>query len=548
MPIPQYISPHHGQVAERAHKIRLSLTVDPNRASTANNNGSIYQLTEISLLYENAAMPTSQLTSSLEHNYKIVHQSYHDSYDKKHSKESVPHENMTKSKFKGYNMQQLSVIDVPGKEYSRSNGRLDDKYFQTNQLESRSELLQQDLTCKRSSLPQFKDLAKLTIKELLKYYKTLTLEKIRCRSSLDKGVDKFTRNNLENRYFAITEALVSCEQRLKNAGYGEYVLKYKQKIIENVPVAAMRSNLQTPADISSPMPGMVDLDIPPKRKRLEEIQDVKLLGPRNRYIGTFKSPIDRDRAVSEAIDLRKSYQKVNKIRLRLRKNLENDISNMKLRQRIENDYFKAQMKLEKILNKLKNLAYENGMDWKHLYAIINIETDNDDINGSLINTIHSKSSSIHENQGGLDQNSNIACTPHMKKRHPSDDYNYQESEYLESPAAERFQGIYSSKTPSYDSDQQKRSSKSNSKLYDITDDSYHKKAPGFQSKGVQTDGIDLNNNSSVYDTNRKEEQFIDDRKAAQASLEEKYNFIDLPDVHSKVCIYDVYAILDNQAV
>ena len=495
MPIPQHLSPSHGHIAEMAQGIRLSLAMDPKRVSFPSGNGSVFQLKEVSLLYEKSKSPGHQLNSSYNDSYKSPHQ------DSNVSLGSYPRQNAITSYRKS---------DRQG----RNNGELGNTYLQRTALMHRAQLQPVNITHKQSPV-QKSLLTSCNVEELFKAYRILVLEKYQCRSSLDKSIDKFTRQNLEKRYFDVTEALVACEGRLKSAGYGKYLSKFKKHILGSS-VPAKRKSLQRSAHIPSSITGR---EASSKDNSLKHTQHEKYLAISNANSSTSNSFEERKRIVSKAQDLYKIYQKVNRTKCGLRERLATEINDIELRKKIENEYFNAQIKLEKIHMKLIHPANKNGMDWAQLFGIINTDQHN-----GLLNCAHRKS--IQEFEEQANEDFNVPLAPHLKKENLSDDYGWRISEYYNGHLPDEYQyEIHDSIALAYDLD----------KIQDGRDSDTGRKNSFLEHKGIQTDCIDVNNNSIVGASSR--EEVVYGMEPIKTALDNTSNYADTFIVSRRVCMY-----------
>ena len=541
MPIPQqFISTQDGQIADGAHRIRLSLNMDSSRHPVSGRNSSIYQLKEVSLLYEKEVLPEGLLNSSVDGSYNKLQKFYYKSHNQRHKLKSDEQGLVLASKFRGYAKEQSGAADIPHSKKSKKDVGSDVANFKTNQINRECLATESNLPLKQSPSLQ-NSLPVCTIEALLTRYRQLIMGKNQCRNSLDKRIDKYLRRKLETRYFAITEALINCEEKIKKLGYGKYIPRIKQNILENDILMASVSNSDlTPVDTASPIGQMIMGDIASKSSRLPNTLDEKPLEPKSTPFSMVTSSEDRDSIISKANKLCQSYQKLTRIKLRLREKLATDISNKELRKKIEDDYFKAQMKSENILIKLKCLAGNNEMDWRCLFDITNLDTDLDDSSGLLNKSAQSRSGSVLSHQNGFKPDSVVPYVAHVTSGSFSDDYNYSLSEYLQSSSTKQDLIVgNSSNLLAHDLDRLQYSSNTNSKnWYENRTKNIDKTLPVLKNKGVQTERFQIHDASTVHDSNKIENGNSYEGKYMKAPLDENCNFVDFPQVSSKVCLHE----------
>ena len=495
MPIPQHLSPSLGHIAEMAQGIRLSLAMDPKRDYVPSGNGSIFHLKEVSLFYEKARSSDHQPNSP-----------YNDSY-------RSPHQNSNMSLYRHPNQRPSVSYRQIGRQGS-NNVELDSTDLPTTALMHGGQLPHVNATHSTSSV-QKSVLPSYNIEELFQTYRMLVLEKYQCRSSLDKSIDKLIRQNLEKRYFAVAEALVACEERIRNAGYGRYLPEVKKHILgRHFYVPAKSNNLQRLAHIPSPITGR---EVSSEDHSLTCNQHEKYLTISN--ANSSSSSFDKRKSIiSKAKDLYKIYHKVNRTKCSLREKLATGINDIELRKKIENEYFNAQIKLEKIHMKLIHLANKIGMDWVQLSGIIIPDQHNGLLHGS-----HSRS--IQEMEEQANKDFSVPFVPHLNMETLSNDDSWRISEYYNGHLPdEDLQEYHDSIAWAYDID----------KLKNGNDSGTYRKSSFLEDKGIQTDCIDVNNNS-IVGVNSTEEA-IYGMEPIKTALDKTSNYVDTFSVASKVCI------------
>ena len=609
MPIPQIVSPNHGEIPETAQGVRLLLKVNPNRDKFTNQtNGTLYHLKEVSLLYEKETVPRSNLNMSYEDSFRRVNQTNQDLNFLSNRLEEAKQKNMHHLKASLEPNQGI----FPSKPTYQQQQRLNTKQLKV--LPQNPSVENQSSSAVSRSPSQWNDLNK---EELLQQYQALVLEKYHCRENLDKSIDEFTRKNLESKYFAATEALFMCEDKLRNTRYGKYLSKFKQKILRDSrfksqaqprdqqcqsvllnkdPKKRSRLNgkqtdpkatlellqshheeISFQRDIISPenvrlinddskqfpvtaferysshnnypnidhrfsysssntsvLPNSEHKDIVIPRGSQTQVQDHSLLlknrlgetnishngfrrggikdentwRRRSESLNPTRSFKNSDDIVSQAMELRGKYQKLMKIRLLTRKRLENEINDEELRERIEAEYFKAQLKLETIRLKLKQLADEAGMDWRQLFAIINVEENDNESD---------QSSNSTSSSNFMDQSRHSSKNTHQtmrKKESINDDEIYDVVRHSKgfSPGRGLADSFERSRL-AHRIDSPKSISDYGSKTEcHVLNGTNHNKIPSLQNKGVQTESFDYNNNSDVIDQGNEQGRYSNEVK------------------------------------
>ena len=92
-----------------------------------------------------------------------------------------------------------------------------------------------------------------------------------------------------------------------------------------------------------------------------------------------KESFNRDELLEEAMTLRRMFQNLTKIKQQARQKLAKDIKEKHDRDRVENQYFQTQLEMEKLLFKFKLLAEKIGIKWKHLFKIMKVNDNEDDL-------------------------------------------------------------------------------------------------------------------------------------------------------------------------
>jgi len=171
--------------------------------------------------------------------------------------------------------------------------------------------------------------------------------------------------------------------------------------------------------------------------------------------------------------------------------------------------------LEKIHMKLIHLANKIGMDWVQLSGIIIPDQHNGLLHGS-----HSRS--IQEMEEQANKDFSVPFVPHLNMETLSNDDSWRISEYYNGHLPdEDLQEYHDSIAWAYDID----------KLKNGNDSGTYRKSSFLEDKGIQTDCIDVNNNS-IVGVNSTEEA-IYGMEPIKTALDKTSNYVDTFSVASK---------------
>ena len=231
MPSPQ-LMPFNAQegIPANAKGIELCLRVNSNNKITT-NDGTIYSLKEVSILYEKASPGR-----------------YTNSFNSTTQKRLLEQPENTQI---GLNGSPGSSRVLPSAERSLTRGLLckSPKQFASSRSMDTSEELLSVPPSKQSGQSRshifdtletsdFSVTGKplINTERLLKHLQSLILLTRTCRDNLAQSIDSTTREMLESKYFAATQELAKLETKLNELGYGGYVATLKNK-------SSQRSNL-----------------------------------------------------------------------------------------------------------------------------------------------------------------------------------------------------------------------------------------------------------------------------------------------------------------
>lgn len=136
-------------------------------------------------------------------------------------------------------------------------------------------------------------------------------------------------------------------------------------------------------------------------------------------LGFIKSNVNDERIASKAINLCLKYQRLKKVKLLAREKLENEINSNDIREKIENDYFQSQVKLERVCQKLNRLARVPGLNWEVISTLLSMNEEEYDLDHvSPTDGDRSRLSSTHTDLEG--PNSEVPNAPISREYHDHD--------------------------------------------------------------------------------------------------------------------------------